>query len=93
MVPKQPICPEQNVFGKNHSYYFHLPMALSIVQNLKRFLERIQNFGDAPFLAQSGPFVPNNFLLWKIITIIPIYLLPPFFVQNLKNILPAHPEL
>ena len=32
--PKQPICPEQNFFDINHCYYFHLPMALFIVQNL-----------------------------------------------------------
>ena len=24
--PKWPICPEQNFFGTNHYYYFHLPI-------------------------------------------------------------------
>ena len=35
------------------------------------------------FWAQNSPFAPNNFF-WKIITIILIYLLAPFIVQNLK---------
>ena len=36
--PKQPICPEQKLFGINHCYYFHLPMTLFIVQNLRKVL-------------------------------------------------------
>ena len=36
--------------GINHCYYFHLPMALFIVQNLKEILQWIQNYDDAPFL-------------------------------------------
>ena len=39
--PKQPICLEPNFFGINHSYYFHLPMALFIVQNFKKILQWI----------------------------------------------------
>ena len=37
-------------FGINHCYYFHLPIALFIVQNLKDILQWIQNYDDAPFL-------------------------------------------
>ena len=44
------------------------------------------------FWGQGGAFAPNNFF-WKVITIILIYLLAPFIVQNLKKILPADPEL
>ena len=36
------------------------------------------------FWAQNGPFTPNKFF-WKIITIILIYVLVPFIVQNLKK--------
>ena len=36
--------------GINHCYYFHLPMALFIVQNLKEILQWIQNYDNAPFL-------------------------------------------
>ena len=40
-----------NIFwGINHCYYFHLPMDLFIVQNLKEVLQWIQNYNDAPFL-------------------------------------------
>ena len=37
------------------------------------------------FLAQNGPFTRNKFLFSKIITIIFIYLLAPFIVQNFKT--------
>ena len=57
-------------------------LALFIVQNLKKFLQQIQSYEDAPFL-----------LFLKIINIILIYLLAPFIVQNFKKILPADPEL
>ena len=43
------------------------------------------------FWSQNGPFVPNNFFL-KIINITLIYLLAPFIVQNLKQILLADLE-
>ena len=36
--------------GINHCYYFHLPMALFILENLKETLQWIQNYNDAPFL-------------------------------------------
>ena len=36
-------------------------------------------------LAQNGPFTRNKFLFSKIITIIFIYLLAPFIVQNFKT--------
>ena len=44
------------------------------------------------FWAQNGPFAIKKFF-WKVITIILIYLLAPFIVQNLKKTLPAGPEL
>ena len=66
-------------------------LALFIVQNLKKFLQRIQNYDDAPFLGPKWPICLNCF--WKIITVILIYLLASFIMQNLKKILPADPEL
>ena len=36
-------------------------LALFIVQNLKKFLQQIQSYEDAPFWAQNGPFAPNKF--------------------------------
>ena len=58
-------------------------LALFNVQNLKNFLQRNQNYEDAPFLAQNGPFAPNFF--WKIINITLIFPLAPFIVQNFKK--------
>ena len=40
-------------FDINHCYYFHLPIALFRVQNLKEILQWIQNYDDAPFLVQK----------------------------------------
>ena len=45
------------------------------------------------FWAQNDPFTPNKTFFWNIISIIPIYLLSPFIVQNFEKILPADPEL
>ena len=67
-------------------------LALFIVQNLKKFLQQIQNHDNALFLDPKWSISPN-FFFWKIITIILIYLLAPFIVQNFKKILPADPEL
>ena len=60
--------------------FIHL-LALSIVQNLKKFLQRIQNYDDAPFLDQKWSICSNSFF-WKIITIILIYILAPLIAQN-----------
>ena len=43
-------------FFANHYYYFHLPSAYFIVQNLQKLLRPIH------FWDQNGPFAPNNFL-------------------------------
>ena len=77
-----PICPEQNFLVQTIIITFIYLLALFIVQNLKKFLQQIQSYEDAPFL-----------LFLKIINIILIYLLAPFIVQNFKKILPADPEL
>ena len=66
-------------------------LALFIVQNLKKFLQQIQSYEDAPFLGPKWSICPNFFC--KIVIIILIYLLAPFIGQNFKKILPADPEL
>ena len=68
-------------------------LALFIVQNLKKFLQQIQSYEDAPFLGPKWSICPKQIFFWKIINIILIYLLAPFIVQNFKKILPADPEL
>ena len=69
-------------------------LALFIVQNLKKFLQQIQSYEDAPFLGPNWSICPKQFFFfWKIINIVLIYLLAPFIVQNFKKILPADPVM
>ena len=67
-------------------------LALFIVQNFKKILQRIQNYEDMPFWGPKWSICPKQFLL-GIINIILIYLLGPFIGQNLQKILTANPEL
>ena len=66
-------------------------LALFTVQNLKKFLQWIQSYEDAPFLGPKWSICHNFFS--EIINIILIYLLAPLIGQNFKKILPADPEL
>ena len=59
-------------------------LALFIVQNLKKFLQQIQSYEDAPFLGPKWSICPKQIFFWKIINIILIYLLASFIVQNFK---------
>ena len=45
-----PFVLNKTFFRINNCYYFHLPMALFIVESLKEILQWIQNYDDAPFL-------------------------------------------
>ena len=65
-------------------------LALFIVQNLKKFLQRIQSYRMHHFWAQNGPFA-SILGGWGGgwgggIIIILIYQLAPFIVQNFKKI-------
>ena len=86
-----PFVLNENFLVQTIAITFIYLLALFIVQNLKKFLQRIQNYDDAPFLGPKWPIFPNCF--WEIITVILIYLLASFIMQNLKKILPADPEL
>ena len=50
-------------------------LAFSIVQNFKKFLQRIKSYEDVPFL---GPHLPQTNIFWKIINIVVLYLLALF---------------
>ena len=63
-------------------------LALFIVQNLEKLLQRIQNYEVCHFCPQNGPFFAPIFF-WKVINIILIYLLAPFIGQNLKKNSPS----
>ena len=81
-----------NVLVQTIGTTFIYLLAIFIVQNLKKFLQRIQNYGDAPYLGPKWSICPKQIFFWKIITIILIYLLALFIVQNFKKILPGDPE-
>ena len=66
-------------------------LALFVAQNLKKFLQQIQSYKDAPFLAPKQSICPKQNFFWKIINIILIYLLTPFIVQNFKKNFPVDP--
>ena len=69
-------------------------LTLFIVQNLKKSLQRIQSYEDAPFLGLKWSIYPEQiFFFWKIINTILFYLLALFIGQNFQKILPANPEL
>ena len=57
-------------------------LALFIVQNLKKFLQRIQSYEDMPFLDPKWSISSKQIFFGKIINIILIYLIAPFILQN-----------
>ena len=81
-----------NVLVQTIGTTFIYLLAIFIVQNLKKLLQRIQNYGDAPYLGPKWSIWSKQIFFWKIITIILIYLLALFIVQNFKKILPGDPE-
>ena len=91
-TPKWPICPEQFFLVQTIITFLYI-LALFIVQNLKKFLQQIQSYEDAPFLGPKWSICPKQIFFWKIISIILIYLLAPFIVQNFKKILPVDQEM
>ena len=75
-----PICPEQEFFGTNYYYYFHLPIGPFHCAKFKKLLtadsSRVMRM--CHFWAQNGSFAQAIFF-FLIIKIILIY---PFIVQN-----------
>ena len=62
MGPKWSICPEQKVLVKTIVIIFIFPLVLFSVQNLKKFLQQIQNYGNALFLDPKSSIYPKFFL-------------------------------
>ena len=48
-------------FGANHYYYFHLPIGPFHCAKLKRFLQRVQSYEDAPSLGPKWSICTNFF--------------------------------
>ena len=70
---------KQNFLVQTIVITFIYLLSLFIVQNLKKFLQLIQNYDNAPFL---GPKWSEQIFFLKIITITFIYLLTPFTVKK-----------
>ena len=60
-----PFVPNNNFLIQTIFITFIYLLALFIGQNLKKFLQRIKNYGDAPFLGQMVHLPPNFF--WKLL--------------------------
>ena len=58
--PKWPICPEQFFLVQTIIITFIYLLALFIVQNLKKFFQRIQSYEDVQFLGPKWPISPNE---------------------------------
>ena len=67
-------------------------LTLFIVQNLKKFLQRIQSFEECAIFGPKMVHLPQAFFFFFFLFIL-IYLLAPFIGQNFKKNLPADPEL
>ena len=65
---KWPICHEQNFFGTNHDYYFHVPIGPFHCAKFKKHLTADPVMRMCHFWPQNGPFAQNkNF--WEFINI------------------------
>ena len=84
MGPKWSICPEQKIFGKNHCYYFHLPIGPFQCAKFKKILAADPELWQCTIFGPTMFHLPQIFFFFflKIITIILIYLLAPFIAQN-----------
>ena len=83
--PKWPICPEQNFFDTNHCYYFYLPISPFHGAIFKKILTADPELRRCAIFGPKMVHLPLRNFFWKIITIILIYLLALFIVQNLKK--------
>ena len=92
MGPKWSICSEQIFFSENHFYYFHHPIGpFHCAKFKKNSYSKSRIMTMHYFWTQNGSFALIFFR--EIITLILIYLLAPFIVQNLKKVFPVDPKL
>ena len=84
---------QNSIFQKTIKQIFMYLLALSLCKISTKSLKWIQSYDDVPFSYQNGTFAPNKTFFKKTINISSMYLLAPFIVQNLKNILGAYPKL
>ena len=62
---QRPICSEQNFFGTNYYYYFHVAIGPLHCAKLEKILRADPVMRMHHFWAQNGPFALNNFFFGK----------------------------
>ena len=80
------------VFGTNH-YYFPLHIGPFHCAEFKKILTADPELWGCAIFGPKMVHMPQTNFIWKIISIILIYLLAPFIVQNFKKILPVDQEM
>ena len=66
--PKWCICPEQNFFGTNYYYYFHLAIGPFHCAKLKKIVTMDPElWGCTIFGPKMVPFAPHKFFFWKLL--------------------------
>ena len=65
--PKWPICPEQNFFGTNHHYYFHLPIGLLHCAKFKKILTADPELKYVPIFGPKWPICPKQNFFGKLL--------------------------
>ena len=81
-------------FGRNHHYYFHLPICPFHYAKFEKILTADPRVTRMCHFGPKMVHLPQKkFFFWKIINTILIYLLDPFIVQNFKKVLPVDPGL
>ena len=90
--PKWSTCSENFFFGKSHCYHFHCPIGPFHCKKIKKILTADPELWQCTIFGTKMIHLPQ-IRFWKTITIILIYLLAFFIVQNLKKIVPVDPEL
>ena len=82
-----PFVLSKTFFGINHCYYFHLPMTLFIVQNLKEILPWIQNYDDAPFWGPKWSIYLKKFFFKKLLMSLVSFIHAYLHAKNQSQIL------
>ena len=65
--PKCPICHEQNCFGTNHYYYFHLPIGPFHCAKFKKILTVDPELWGCTIFGPKMVHLPQTTFFWKLL--------------------------
>ena len=82
-------CHEQNFFGTNHCYYFHLPIARFHCAKFKKILTVDPELWRCAIFGPKMVHLPQTKIFLESYYHSHLPIIAPFIVQNLKKILPA----